>query len=509
MARQCNLVRPVCAGSIAGFCCLLAWPGAVGGQEGQSVPDLSALVKQVDPCVVTIKLGNSTGSGFVVDPSGVIATNYHVIEGAKAATVIFPDKKTFAVSGFLAVIPSKDMALLRIDPEGKQLSVLRVAEGPPAKGDRVFAFGAPLGMSGSVSEGIVAALRGGDEVRTTLREMSQKDVYKEVLGYDTDVQWIQTTAPISPGNSGGPLVNARGDVVGINTFQQRTGQNLNFSLSAVHLKELLKHCGTVVQPLSMLPKPRPGIQELNRGDVHKTLAAWKQLNRLKNELQAKLAPCEKKLALIAPADPRNLMKGLTQRLKKKSTQYHTMAEAYSDYASRVKTLKTDGADPKIVELAFNEADLAQRTGDLCEQTSSAGTSLSEEDVLRGEFALKRAKAAAMMVRTVRDAIRIELSHKYQKDFPTLEQTARGTDQADDGGPKEDQKAQTAAESASSDQDRSASRIWTDHTGRYQIQAKFQGMKDGKVRLEKPDGTLLAIPLEKLSEADQRFIGAEK
>jgi S1-C subfamily serine protease len=114
--------------------------------------------------------------------------------------VVFPDKTSIPVDGFLAIAPGKDLALLKIQPGTKRLQALHVADNPPAKGERVFSFGAPMGLSGSVSDGIVAALRPGADVRETLRNLAKRDVYGEEMGYDLDAQWLQTTAPISPGS---------------------------------------------------------------------------------------------------------------------------------------------------------------------------------------------------------------------------------------------------------------------------------------------------------------------
>jgi S1-C subfamily serine protease len=198
------------------------WASIAWAQSGQ---DLAPLVAKVDPSIVTIAIQNQAqGSGFVVDAKGLIVTNYHVIEGAKWAVVTFADKKTYSVDGFIAITPTKDLALLHIRHRGNELPPLRLAENVPVKGERVFAFGSPMGLTGSVSDGIVAAIRTGQDVRETLRHLAHRDVYKEGLGYDVDAQWIQTTAPISPGNSGGPLVNARGEVVGVNTWDAPRGR---------------------------------------------------------------------------------------------------------------------------------------------------------------------------------------------------------------------------------------------------------------------------------------------
>ena len=134
--------RRVTAGMLLGVLCLFfARLAARAADAGDAGHELSPLLALVDPCVVTIKVRDSQGSGFVIDANGTIATNYHVIEGAKEATVIFPDKSTFPVKGFLAVVPNKDMALLHIETNGKKLPVLSLSAVPPAKGERVFAFG--------------------------------------------------------------------------------------------------------------------------------------------------------------------------------------------------------------------------------------------------------------------------------------------------------------------------------------------------------------------------------
>ena len=163
---------------------------------GRTDPSLAPLVAQVDPAVVTITLPNEReGSGFVVNAKGLVVTNYHVIEGTKAATVTFADED-FLVDGFVAVNVSRDLALLHVRSHNKELQALRLAESLPAKGDRVFAFGAPMGLSGSVSDGIVAAIRPGTKIQEKLLlRLAHRDIYRNTLGYDLEAKWIQTTAP--------------------------------------------------------------------------------------------------------------------------------------------------------------------------------------------------------------------------------------------------------------------------------------------------------------------------
>lgn len=513
MMFQWPLARSRAAAWILGLIVVLISESTVRGQGSQ---DLTPLVRQVDPCVVTITLDTqSEGSGFVIDGKGLIVTNYHVIEGAKQAKVIFADKQSFDVDGFLAIAPGKDLALLQFKPGAKQLPALRLADNLPAKGERVFAFGAPMGLSGSVSEGIIAAIRQGEDVRQTLQKLAKRDIYKEILGYDLDVQWIQTTAPISPGNSGGPLVNGRGEVVGINSWTHAVGQNLNFSLCAAHIKQLMTTAGTNLQPLSSLPAPRPGRAQSKKGDAQKTLALWKQLNQLKNDLNQKNAAYEKRLRLIVPTDPSNPLKGLNARSNKRAVVFDQMTKTQGEYAAKVKALDNTNTDPDVVMLTVAEADLAQRTSDACQQLSTALTSHSDLEIMKAEVHLNALNNAGANLRTVRDLIRVKLGHKYEKDFPTLEETSKDSDAgpAEDAAKPKDSKASNITADATSKIPPAKAgkpgvlRVWTDRSGQHQTQAKYLGMENGKVKLEKADGNVVLVPLESLSEADQRFIGA--
>ncbi len=215
------------------------------------------VVQTVEPAVVKIEVpGIGLGSGFVIDDQGTIATNYHVIEGAKSATATFlSDKSKFNVEGFLVVSPGKDLAILKIRPGGRALQSLPLAAARPEKGDSVLAFGAPKGFEGSVSDGIISSVRSGSDIRDLLMGGSKRDIYTDMLGYDQDAIWLQTTAPISGGNSGGPLVNLKGEVVGLNTWNRTDGQNLNFAISAEHIRQVMLSAQSGLRPLSELPKP--------------------------------------------------------------------------------------------------------------------------------------------------------------------------------------------------------------------------------------------------------------
>jgi S1-C subfamily serine protease len=260
-------------GSLA--CLVLAASPPANAQDSSKPDALPALVARIDRSVVVIETDSGIGSGFIVGANGVIATNYHVIEGVKKATARFADKTSKPVIGFLAISPGKDLALVQVGG-ADQTPALSLTDKSPAKGETVYVFGTPQGLAGSVAQGIVSAVRGGKEVSEALLPIAGHDVSK-ALHFDLDATWIQTTAPISAGNSGGPLVNRDGLVVGVNTWCWKGGQNLNFAIEASHLRRLVADAGHVARPLSELPPSTPEAAQADLADGDKTLAYWQGL----------------------------------------------------------------------------------------------------------------------------------------------------------------------------------------------------------------------------------------
>jgi S1-C subfamily serine protease len=221
--------------------------------------DLVEVVKIVEPAVVQIETDEALGSGVVVDDRGIIVTNFHVIEGAKRANVKFQAKpgtkheKSFPVKGFLGCEPRWDLTLLKIDPLSEPCAV-KIGPEMPAVGEKVAALGNPDGLSFSTTEGIVSAIRTG-------KQISDSGAFRELfraLGYDLNSTWIQTSTPISHGNSGGPLVNMQAEIVGINTWSDTAGQNVNFAISLIDIKTLLaRSLEGETQPLASLPRVHP------------------------------------------------------------------------------------------------------------------------------------------------------------------------------------------------------------------------------------------------------------
>jgi len=196
--------------------------------------DLVELVGKIEHSVVRIDTDLGQGSGVVIDDRGVVLTNFHVVEGATKAMVSLRDGKLMKVSGYLVADSLHDLAVLKVDAFDKPRAI-KLAADLPRIGQEVAAFGSPRGLSFSTSDGIVSAIRTGNEIVESLG----REFYSR-LGYTLDARWIQTTAPISPGNSGGPLVTMGAELVGLNTWHRPDGQNLNFAISIVDIHALLK-----------------------------------------------------------------------------------------------------------------------------------------------------------------------------------------------------------------------------------------------------------------------------
>jgi len=168
--------------------------------------------------------GKAFGSGFLVDPKGIVLTNDHVIHGAERVEVQLQDGRKF-VSRDIKTDPNTDLAIVRIDAK-EPLPYLELGDSSVMEiGDRVLAIGAPLGLRGSVTSGIISAK--GRDIHMNMYE-----------------DFLQTDAAINPGNSGGPLVNLSGQVIGINSaIKSETGgfQGIGLAISSNLVRDVMDH----------------------------------------------------------------------------------------------------------------------------------------------------------------------------------------------------------------------------------------------------------------------------
>lgn len=182
--------------------------------------DATQVYKTTVNSTVTIETDNSLGSGFFV-ADHIIATNYHVIKGASFAYCYTNNSSTkYKIEGYLAADKSVDLILLKVS--GLNRNAIKMASASVTPGQKIYALGSPKGLPATISDGIVSGLRNFEGHKL-----------------------IQMTAPISPGSSGGPVLNSEGQLVGISLSQLKEGQNLNFAIPHKYLKKLLSQKSTM------------------------------------------------------------------------------------------------------------------------------------------------------------------------------------------------------------------------------------------------------------------------
>lgn len=202
--------------------------------DAQQQLSVEETVRRAGPSVVQVMVfdratsqPSGLGSGFFVSSDGLVVTNYHVVAGASAASIVLSTGETYSVLGYVAADRRADLAVLRLARTG--FPFLSLANSDSIRpGAGVVAIGSPRGFSQTVTTGVASRLQLID-----------------------GVYWLQHSAPVSPGNSGGPLLDRLGRVVGVNTWQRTDAQNLNFSVPANILRALLP--GDSLRPLSALP----------------------------------------------------------------------------------------------------------------------------------------------------------------------------------------------------------------------------------------------------------------
>ena len=199
--------------------------------------NLADIIERCEKSVVRIAVkqkdgSKSEGSGFVVAPN-TIATNVHVLMGAKEAEATFPNNKKFRIVGTYRIDSSRDIAIARIEGDGAaDLPILPLSKETVRKGETVVALGSPLGLSFTATSGVVSAMRDGAEIS---RELGSESI----AGEPHKGTWVQLDAALSPGNSGGPIVNGAGQVVAMSTLASTGAQNLNFGISCQDISKVL------------------------------------------------------------------------------------------------------------------------------------------------------------------------------------------------------------------------------------------------------------------------------
>ena len=249
-------------------------------QEPNEPSALGSVLKQIS-AVVTLYIydpegkPSSLGSGFLITDDGVGVTNFHVLKDAFSAEAKLGDGRIYHVLAVHAFQANHDIAIFQLGRRtslgveaATNLSHVELSSERVRVGDRVTTVGSPEGLSNTVSDGLVSAIRG-----------------------DAGEQYFQITAPISHGSSGGPVFNLKGQVVAITSFQSREGQNLNFAIPVsevaaisnqrenLPLEQLYKQTHVAGEPAARpetvgraAPTPRGGLTGSFWGTAHNLTA---------------------------------------------------------------------------------------------------------------------------------------------------------------------------------------------------------------------------------------------
>lgn len=302
------------------------------------VPDI--VLKQKE-AVVTIfiyekdKLA-ANGSGFIIDPEGIVATNYHVItylfKNPDSAIIIkLENGKYVKAIKILSFDEANDVALIKVD--GKELPSLRLStDYKPKQGDDVFVIGSPFGLETTISNGIISGIRGTDD-------------------------FLQITAAISPGSSGSPVLNSSGEVIGIATLLIKGGQNLNFAIPAKYVDKVRNSISFSKNETlkAKIPKAETETKNESKAEGFKEHVEFAK-EHLKNEQWNKAIEEYTKAILLQPEDPYLYFergKALVSLASKLSSE--KTAQARTTASAPAPSLTTKSPKDSEIDTLFNKA----------------------------------------------------------------------------------------------------------------------------------------------------------
>lgn len=188
----------------------------LGEIKAQTSADFSGIIEQALEGVTSIKTDVAQGTGFLITSNGYVVTNAHVLSGASFANVYTYNNKKYGAD-LIGYDLDMDVALLKI---AGSFSRLRLGDSDGVKiGEKVIAIGNPLGLSFTATEGIISA--------------------RDRKGINNLPYYFQTDVSLNPGNSGGPLISTKGEVIGINNFKISGAENIGFALESNYLRQTI------------------------------------------------------------------------------------------------------------------------------------------------------------------------------------------------------------------------------------------------------------------------------
>ncbi|MEZ6135137.1 MAG: trypsin-like peptidase domain-containing protein [Pirellulaceae bacterium] len=492
--------------------------------------DLADVIEQAEKSVVRIEVkgtdGDGIGSGFVVDDRGTIVTNCHVLAGARTATAVFPDGTECAIQGTLMIDQERDIVVARISHIAAPPIAVRPAL--PRKGERVTALGSPHGLSFTATTGIISAIRSATEMAG---DVSRKDIAGT---------WIQVDAALSPGNSGGPLINSAGEVVAMSTLaSQGSAQNLNFGISGDDIAVAITAAANAA--LQSLPQ---GVGKIEMGD-----------SRSGGATDAPAIPdaALDKYIAAGQADFKELTRGLRVEAIRMSADLKEMRRGQEGIPSNVRSegaavvrVTRPGMRNPMWFFASKEvkASVIERQQTRIRKLSELKSEIDDPQDRTAMFSLLWNHGPQLNTRQegsvgfVSDLIALHAFNEHDvlvsyDDVPYLfwmNSTAGITAGELISGPvfvagtataelrngstssvtvlaevSETQLTDAIARNIRAAAPATAMRTWSDRTGRFRIEAVLLGADDKSVALKKSDGAIINVPRSALSEADQRFL----
>ncbi len=512
------------------FTVLLTLAGVfqAGFARGAAEDSLVDVIQRCERAVVRIEVegsqGRSIGSGFVADSSGTLVTNTHVLAGARRAVAIFPNGQQYEIKGTLRIDPPYDICVAKID--GTDFAFLPLARELPRKGERVTALGSPKGLSFSATSGIVSAIRPAEELGVEIGRPEMRGT------------WIQVDAALSGGNSGGPLINDRGEVVGVSTLaSQGSAQNLNFGISAKDIRNTLDNSRSLglisladgVAKLEAATRPEPGAiiarppvpRDKLEQYVEEGRVAFNDLLRgLRSELSRNsdtLREMRKGEAYLPPGSPASAE--VVRAILRKTNRYYFRNQRVKD--REINRLQTRVRELEGIRDSVTNAEDKKSLHSLLSQygprldprrNGSVGFLLdaivlhpfNDHDVIilyeNTPYLLWVESTAGLFEGTRLTPVPVYVAGTETMQVPgQIPTSATVLHSVTDAELREALFGTTTAGTGHW-------RFWKDRTGQYQVEATLVEVTDTQVQLKKRDGTTVNVPLPRLSKEDLEFLG---
>ena len=191
--------------------------------RAMAIVDPASIVETAEKSVLLVRTSKGTGTGFVVG-DGLVATNFHVVKEGREVE-LQQGEKTWPCNAAVFADQSRDLVILKVPELG--LPAMSICDRQPKKGDTVIVLGNPKGLASTVTQGVISGFRSGED-------LNELDRTKQLAG-----EWIQIDAAVNSGNSGGPVFDQNGSVVGVATSSLTNSENINFALSYADLRRAL------------------------------------------------------------------------------------------------------------------------------------------------------------------------------------------------------------------------------------------------------------------------------